>query len=98
MYWRIAQTGAIARIDTRQVSVGGQPRREYAMPALVVNDVDDEILEILQERAIRNQRTVEEEHLAYLEKYLIQLKGKSFVEMLGSMPDVGRDEDFERSQ
>ncbi len=68
------------------------------MPALVVNDVDDEVLEILQERAKRNQRTVEEEHLAYLERYLIQLEGKSFVEMLGSMPDVGRDEDFERSQ
>ena len=68
------------------------------MLELIVNDVDDEVVKIIEERAKTNGRSVEEEHMAYLENYLIRLKGMSFAEFLTTMPDVGRDEDFERIQ
>ena len=88
----------MVRLTADRWRLAGRPEGENVVPELIVNDVDDEVVEILEERAKTNGRTVEEEHMAYLQKYLIQCKGLTFLEFLSTMPDVGRDEDFERIQ
>jgi plasmid stability protein len=40
---------------------------------------------------------MEAEHRALLEELLLNPKGKSFAEALAAMPNVGQDEDFERT-
>jgi len=49
---------------------------------------------VLKQRAARHVRSAEAEHRALLEDILLYPKAKSFAEVLVSMPDVGRDEDF----
>jgi len=50
----------------------------------------------IKQRAARHGRSAEAEHRALLEEVLLRPKGKSFVEALAAMPDIGRDEDFAR--
>ncbi len=66
------------------------------MANLVVRNLGDEIVQALKERAARNQRSAEAEHRAILEHVLLRPRRKSFAQVLASMPDVGRDDDFER--
>ena len=66
------------------------------MANLVVRHLDNEIVQALKERAARHQRSAEAEHRAILEQVLLRPRRKSFAQVLASMPDVGRDEDFER--
>ena len=66
------------------------------MASLVVRNLDDAIVQALKERAARHQRSAEAEHRAILEHVLLRPRRKSFAQVLASMPDVGRDEDFER--
>ena len=66
------------------------------MASLVVRNLDDAIVQALKERAARHQRSAEAEHRAILDHVLLQPRRKSFAQVLASMPDVGRDEDFER--
>ena len=66
------------------------------MANLVVRNLDDEIVQALKERAVRHKRSAEAEHRAILEQVLLRPRRKSFAQVLASMPDVGRDEDFER--
>jgi len=66
------------------------------MANLVVRNLGDEIVQALKERAARHQRSAEAEHRAILEHVLLRPRRKSFAQVLASMPDVGRDEDFER--
>jgi plasmid stability protein len=58
--------------------------------------LDPRIVDALKQRAARHGRSAEAEHRALLEELLLRPKGKSFVEALASMPNVGEDEDFER--
>jgi len=48
-------------------------------------------------RAARHGRSAEAEHRAQLEAVLLRPRRKSFAEALAAIPDVGRDEDFERT-
>lgn len=66
------------------------------MANLIVRNLDDEIVQALKERAARHKRSAEAEHRAILEQVLLRPRRKSFAQVLASMPDVGRDEDFER--
>ena len=61
-----------------------------------MRNLDDEIVQALKERAARHKRSAEAEHRAILEQVLLRPRRKSFAQVLASMPDVGRDEDFER--
>jgi len=62
---------------------------------LIVRNVDPEIARALKELAARNGRSAEAEHRAILEAALRRPRKRSFNEVLASMPNVGKDSDFE---
>lgn len=66
------------------------------MANLVVRNLDEDIVRALKQRAAEHGRSAEAEHRAILEAALIKTRRRSLAEVLASMPDVGRDEDFER--
>lgn len=66
------------------------------MANLVVRNLDEAIVHALKERAARHKRSAEAEHRAILEQALLRPKRRSLAQLLASMPEVGRDEDFER--
>ena len=66
------------------------------MASLVVRNLDRRIVEALKTLAARHKRSAEAEHRALLEKALLKPRRKTFAQALASMPDVGRDTDFER--
>lgn len=69
------------------------------MANLVVRNLDQCIVDALKQRAVRHGRSAEAEHRAILEEVLLlRPQKKSFAEVLSSMPDVGQDEDFERTE
>jgi plasmid stability protein len=65
------------------------------MSQLIVHDLDESLIERLRERAVAHGRSLEAEHRAILAAVLLR---PPLVEMLCQMPNVGRDEDFERLQ
>ena len=66
------------------------------MADLVVRNLDPRIVDALKRRAARNGRSAEAELRALLEESLLRPEGKTLAETIPSMPNVGRDEDFER--
>ena len=66
------------------------------MANLIVRNLDPRIVHALKQRAVRHGRSAEAEHRALLESVLLQPPRKSFAEVLAAIPNVGRDEDFER--
>lgn len=69
------------------------------MAKLIVQDIEDELVEELELRASRNGQSAEEEHRQILRRALAPLSlSSSFKEFLEQMPDIGIDEDFERSR
>lgn len=66
------------------------------MKSLVVRNLDDALVEALRARAIANGRSAEAEHREILAEVLGRPQRRSFADVLASMPNVGRDEDFER--
>ena len=68
------------------------------MANLLVRNIDDDIAQALKQRARRHGISAEAEHRRILEQALIRPKRRSFLQLLAEMPDVGRDEDFERRQ
>lgn len=68
------------------------------MAQLIVRDIEEKLVEELKLRAARNGQSVEEEHRQILRRALVPSRfSSSFKEFLEQMPDVGNDEDFERS-
>jgi len=67
-----------------------------SMANLIVRNLDQRIVDALKQRAARHGRSAEAEHRALLESLLVKPEAKSFAQVLSAMPDVGRDEDFER--
>jgi plasmid stability protein len=61
---------------------------------LIVRNVDEQIVQALKERAAQNGRSAEAEHREILKAALARPRKRSFNEVLASIPDVGRDEDF----
>lgn len=66
------------------------------MGDLLVRNLDDKVVQALKRRAAQHSRSAEAEHRAILEEALVKTRRRSLAEVLASMPDVGRDEDFER--
>ena len=66
------------------------------MANLVVRNLDQHIVDALKQRAAKHGRSMEAEHRVLLEDLLLNPKGKSFAEVLATMPNVGQDKDFER--
>ena len=71
-------------------------KQEDNMANLVVRNLDQRIVDALKQRAAQHGRSAEAEHRVLLETLLLKPKGKSFAEILKSMPNVGTDEDFQR--
>jgi len=69
------------------------------MAQLLVRDIESDVVRELKVRAARHGHSAEEEHRQILREAL-RPKGpaKSFKEILLEMPDVGRDQDFERPE
>jgi plasmid stability protein len=62
---------------------------------LIVRNVDPSIVRALKLRAAGNGRSAEAEHREILRRALAPDTGaEAFKALLGSMPDVGTDEDF----
>lgn len=68
------------------------------MSSLIVRNLDDSLVLKLKQRAARHARSAEAEHRAILEAALLKTRRRPLAEVLAKMPDVGRDEDFERRQ
>jgi len=66
------------------------------MANLLVRGVDESLVQRLRERAASHGRSAEAEHRAILDTALRRPKKRNLTELLGSMPDVGQDSDFER--
>lgn len=67
-----------------------------AMATLVVRNVDEEIVKALKTRAGRRGTSAAAEHRKLLAEALLKPKKRSFAQVLASMPNVGKDTDFER--
>ena len=63
---------------------------------LVVRNVDADVVKALKQAAAAHGRSAEAEHREILRHALTRPPRRSFAEVLGSMPDVGTDEDFAR--
>jgi antitoxin FitA len=68
------------------------------MADLLVRGVDEEIVRALAERAEKHGRSAEAEHREILAAALAPVRRRSFAEVLASMPDVGTDADFVRTE
>ena len=69
------------------------------MAKLIVQDIEEELVRELELRASRNGQSAEEEHRQILRRALAPPPySSSFKKFLEQMPDVGTDEDFERSR
>ena len=68
------------------------------MANLIVRNLDEESVSALKSRAGRHGVSAEAEHRMILENVLLKPRKKSFAEVLSDMPNIGRDEDFERVQ
>ena len=68
------------------------------MANLIVHNIDDAIVQALKQRASRHGISAEAEHRKILERVLLQPPKKSLAEVLGSIPSVGNDADFEHMQ
>lgn len=68
------------------------------MANLVVRNIDDEVVKALKARAGKHGISAEAEHRKILESALLSTRKKSFAAVLSTMPNVGKDADFERVQ
>jgi antitoxin FitA len=68
------------------------------MPNLIVRNVNEEIIKALKKRAGRYGISAEAEHRKILAQALLKPRKRSFAEVIASMPNVGKDSDFERVQ
>jgi plasmid stability protein len=63
--------------------------------SLIVHNVEESIALGLKRRADANGRTAEAEHREILKDALQKPRRRSFFDVLASMPNVGKDDDFE---
>lgn len=68
------------------------------MASLIVRNIDADVVQRLKEQAVRNGRSAEAEHRAILDAALVAAPRRALTEVLASMPNVGKDEDFHRTQ
>ena len=68
------------------------------MANLLVRNVEDEVVNALKARCGSRGISAEEEHRRILRAALLGPRRKSLAEVLSAIPNVGRDDDFERVQ
>ena len=68
------------------------------MAQLVVRNLDEELVQALKQRAAARNHSAEEEHRRILQLALRGPKRRSFAEVLATMPNVGKDDDFTRKR
>lgn len=69
----------------------------WKMANLLVRNVDDALVQSLREQAAAHGRSAEAEHREILAKALRKPQRKTFAEVLMSIPNVGEDADFART-
>ena len=67
-----------------------------AVADLLVRGVEEAVVKALKKRAGAHGRSAEAEHRAILAAALLTPARRPLAELLASMPEVGRDDDFER--
>jgi plasmid stability protein len=65
---------------------------------LMVRNLPEDLVKALKQRAAKNNRSAEQEHREILQAALRGPRRRSLADVLGSMPNVGKDEDFARHQ
>jgi plasmid stability protein len=68
------------------------------MAQLMVRNLPEDLVKALKQRAAKNNRSAEQEHREILQAALRGPRRRSLADVLGSMPNVGKDEDFARRQ
>lgn len=68
------------------------------MAQLMVRNLPEELVVALKQRAAKRNRSAEQEHREILKAALRGTRRKTLAEVLASMPNVGKDEDFARRQ
>ena len=68
------------------------------MAQLVVRNLPEELVKALKQRAAKHDRSAEQEHREILRAALRGPRRRALAEVLAAMPNVGRDEDFSRTQ
>jgi len=68
------------------------------MAQLVVRNLPDDLVKALKQRAAKHNRSAEQEHREILKSVLRRPRRRSLAEVLLTMPNVGKDEDFMRQQ
>lgn len=67
------------------------------MADLLVRGIDAALVEALKARAARHKRSVEDEHRSFLAAALAGPRRRTLAEAIACIPNVGRDQDFERT-
>ena len=68
------------------------------MAQLIVRNLDEVLVRALKKRGALRNRSAEQEHREILKEALLGPRSRPLAEVLGTMPDVGTDEDFVRTQ
>ena len=66
------------------------------MATLIVRGIDEALVQALKQRAAKHGRSAEGEHREILASALRRPRKRRLAEVLAAIPDVGKDEDFER--
>jgi plasmid stability protein len=66
------------------------------MAQLMVRNLTEDLVKALKQRAAKNNRSAEQEHREILHAALRGPRRRRLAEVLGTMPNVGEDQDFVR--
>ncbi len=66
------------------------------MANLIVRGIDESLVQALRRRAAKHDRSAEAEHREILAIALRHPRKRRLADVLAAIPEVGRDEDFER--
>jgi antitoxin FitA len=68
------------------------------MAQLMVRNLTEDLVKALKQRAAKHNRSAEQEHREILQAALRGPRRRRLAEVLGTMPNVGEDQDFVRKQ
>jgi plasmid stability protein len=68
------------------------------MAQLMVRNLSEDLVKALKQRAAKHNRSAEQEHREILQAALRGPRRRHLAEVLGTMPNVGEDQDFVREQ
>lgn len=68
------------------------------MAQLMVRNLTEELVRALKQRAVKHNRSAEQEHRDILQTVLRGPRRRRLAEVLAAIPNVGHDQDFVRDQ